>query len=350
MNDQRLTLYSHAAGCGCKIAPNVLKDILSQLQPVQPDSRLLVGHQSSDDAAVLDLGDGTALISTTDFFMPIVDDAYTFGRIAAANALSDVYAMGGKPLLAIAVLGWPVSQLSPELAGQVMRGGQAVCTEAGIPLAGGHSVDALEPFFGLAVTGRVPILHLKRNTGAQIGDLLYLTKPLGSGILTTAAKLDRLKPEDDQLAINAMTRLNRVGESLGAFPWVHAMTDITGFGLLGHLLEMCQHDDIGAQIDPDQIPLLDKAAIDYYLRMLCIPGATNRNWDACLHAVSLQDDNHRAILCDPQTNGGLLVAIDPAAADAFEEIVLEVQGHRPWKIGSVTSKSDGCVIEVIDRA
>lgn len=345
MDDQRLTLYSHAAGCGCKIAPNVLNEMLSHLTPTVADPRLLVGHQSRDDAAVFDLGDGTALISTTDFFMPIVDDPYDFGRVAAANALSDVYAMGGKPLMAISVLGWPVNQLSTELAGEVLRGGQSICEEAGVALAGGHSVDSLEPFYGLAATGRIHIEHLKLNTGARTGDLLFLTKPLGTGILSTAGKLERLKPEHSRLALESMTRLNRVGERLGPCSWVHAMTDVTGFGLLGHLLEMCGNSGIGVRIHMPDVPLINAEAIQFYLSMLCVPAATARNWESCKHAVLLADEQDKNILCDPQTNGGLLVAVAPAHAANFMEIVEDTQGHRPWLIGNVTERKEA-VVEV----
>lgn len=233
MTPVRLTEYSHGAGCGCKISPAVLDVILDS--PLAPEvySALLVGNSSRDDAAVYDLGNGTAVISTTDFFMPIVDDPFTFGRIAATNAISDIYAMGGKPLMAIAIFGWPLDKLAPEIGRQVIEGGRQACQDAGIPLAGGHSIDAPEPIFGLAVTGLVQVKHLKQNSTAQAGDQLYLTKPLGIGILSTAQKRKILLPEHSELAIATMCQLNDLGAVLGTLPSVHALTDVTGFGLGG---------------------------------------------------------------------------------------------------------------------
>lgn len=336
MDINRLTLYSHGAGCGCKIAPDVLARILAETRTAIPFPGLVVGNNENDDAAVLDLGDGTALISTTDFFMPIVDDPYDFGRIAAVNALSDVYAMGGRPLLAIAVLGWPVQQLDVDLAAEVLRGGREVCLEAGIPLAGGHSIDALEPFFGLAVTGRAPLSHIKRNKGARPGDVLYLTKPLGTGILTTAQKLERLKPEDRFLARDLMVRPNVLGMHLGALPMVHAMTDITGFGLLGHLLEMCEASGVGAELDQSAVPVMGEDRLDWYVRMQCVPAATARNANAVAPRVSAMDAGVQAILCDPQTSGGLLVAVDPDQASRFETFCEEMEGRKPARIGHCT--------------
>ena len=309
----RLTQYSHGAGCGCKIAPNVLTDILSHaaFEPA-PDAALLVGNDARDDAAVYDLGDGQAIISTTDFFMPIVDDPHTFGRIAAANAISDVYAMGGSPLVAIAILGWPIDTLDASVAGAVLEGGRAACAEAGIALAGGHSIDSPEPIFGLAVTGRVETQHLKRNDTAQAGDHLYLTKPIGIGMLTTAEKRGILQPEDEGRASEVMTQLNAIGEALGRRSNVHAMTDITGFGLLGHLVEMCAGSGVRAEIDFDRIPLI--ADLSYYLEQECSPGGTRRNWDSYGPQIGSLSDDQRALLCDPQTSGGLLVAVDPQGA------------------------------------
>ena len=231
----KLTQYSHGAGCGCKISPAVLDQILHSSIKHAADPALLVGNNTRDDAAVLDLGNGTALISTTDFFMPIVDDAYDFGRIASANAISDVYAMGGKPVLAIAILGWPIDKLSPEVAQKVLEGSRSICAEAGITLAGGHSIDSPEPIFGLAVNGMVAIQHLKQNSTASAGCKLYLTKALGVGILTTAQKKGILKPEHAAIAPKSMSMLNKIGETLGRLDYVKAMTDVTGFGLLGHL-------------------------------------------------------------------------------------------------------------------
>jgi len=320
MDVNKLTLYSHGAGCGCKIAPDVLSRILGSNPGTRLFPDLLVGNDENDDAAVMDLGDGTAIISTTDFFMPIVDDAYDFGRIAAVNALSDVYAMGGKPLLAIAVLGWPVQQLDPALAAEVMRGGRESCLQAGVPLAGGHSIDAPEPFFGLAVTGRVPLSHIKRNRGARPGDLLYLSKPLGTGILTTAQKLERLKPEHQFLARDLMLRSNELGYHLGAFPWVHAMTDVTGFGLMGHLLEICLASGTGAEIDYAKVPVLGEDRLAWYIQMRCTPAATDRNAASLTSHCTEMSPEVKAILCDPQTSGGMLVAVDPARRSDFEAL------------------------------
>ena len=317
----KLTQYSHGAGCGCKIAPGVLSQILAHRQ-VAPDlGRLLVGNDARDDAAVYDLGTGQALISTTDFFMPIVDDAFTFGRIAAANAISDVYAMGGTPVLAIAILGWPISTLPPNVAGEVIAGGQAACTEAGIPLAGGHSIDSPEPIFGLAVSGLVALDHLKKNSTAQPGDVLFLTKPLGVGLMTTAEKKGVLRAEDEGRAAEQMTRLNRVGERLGRLEAVHAMTDVTGFGLLGHLLELCEGSSLAAHLDADRVPRLD--GLDHYLDRETVPGGTRRNWDSYGSRVGPVTERQRHLLCDPQTSGGLLVAADADRQTDVQHVLAE---------------------------
>ncbi len=317
----KLTQFSHGAGCGCKIAPEALDRLLraSAQESAGHYPQLLVGHETRDDAAVYDLGDGTALVSTTDFFMPIVDDAETFGYIAAVNAISDVYAMGAEPLVAIAILGWPVNFLPMEVAGSVVQGGRRACAAAGIPLAGGHSVDSPEPMFGLAVSGRVRIEHLKRNSGARVGAQLYLTKPLGVGILTTAQKYGQLQPEHAQLAPALMKTLNKAGARFGQLPYVQAMTDVTGFGLLGHLLEMCQASGVGAIIHAECVPLLAPDVLDLYLRLRCVPAATQRNWDSySAHIAGVEDERLRALLADPQTAGGLLVAVAPGHEADFE--------------------------------
>lgn len=284
------------------------------------DPRLLVGNDKRDDAAVMDLGDGTAIVSTTDFFMPIVDDARDFGRIASVNAISDVYAMGATPMLAIAILGWPVKDLPAKLAREVIEGAREACRDAGMPLAGGHSIDSTEPIFGLAVTGRVDVKHLKRNGGARPGDLIYLTKPLGLGVLTTAEKQCRLKPEHATLARDTMVQLNRIGEDLGRCEWVHAMTDVTGFGLLGHLGEMCAASGVSAELQFDAVPLLDADAIREYIAAGAVPGGTSRNWHSYGEAMGPMDDVQRKILADPQTSGGLLVAVSPDKATAFTDV------------------------------
>ncbi|MBO3272759.1 selenide, water dikinase SelD [Hymenobacter defluvii] len=314
----RLTQYSHGAGCGCKIAPAVLDQILHTTIAQPHDDKLLVGNGSRDDAAVYDIGNGQALISTTDFFMPIVDDAYDFGRIASANAISDVYAMGGRPVLAIAVLGWPVDKLAPEVAQRVMEGSRSICREAGIPLAGGHSIDSPEPIFGLAVTGMVDIAQLKRNDTATAGCELYLTKPLGVGMLTTAQKKGILRDEDAHLAPQSMMQLNKIGAQLGELEAVHAMTDVTGFGLLGHLSEVCEGSNLTAEIDFAHVPLL--AAAEPYRQQGAVPGGTNRNWASYGHKVGLISDEQRQWLCDPQTSGGLLVCVAPEGREKVQAI------------------------------
>lgn len=324
MAEVLLTQFSHGAGCGCKIAPAVLDSILQSdiVQNIYPE--LLVGNSSKDDAAVYDLGNNTALISTTDFFVPIVDDPYQFGRIAAANAISDVYAMGGKPIMALAILGWPVDKLSPEIARKVIEGGRSICAEAGIPLAGGHSVDTSEPIFGLSVNGIVPIKHLKKNNTAQKGDILFLTKPLGVGILSTAQKRGQLEEQDLPILINQLNQLNKIGQVLGSIEGVHAMTDITGFGLIGHLMEMAEGSKLGALIEYNKVPILSSAK--NYLAKRLIPDATYRNWNAYSAQVKFEKgvDVMQAfsILPDPQTNGGLLIAIDSAIVDEIEQLFI----------------------------
>jgi selenide,water dikinase len=317
----KLTQYSHGAGCGCKISPAVLDKMLHSGLNLAPDPRLLVGNDSRDDAAVWDLGDGNALISTTDFFMPIVDDAFDFGRIASANAISDVYAMGGRPVLAIAILGWPVDKLPPEAAQRVLEGARTVCAEAGIALAGGHSIDCPEPVFGLAVNGLVPTTQVKRNSSAEAGCLLYLTKALGVGILSTAQKRGLLAPGDAAIALQSMVTLNKLGETLGKNSGVKAMTDVTGFGLLGHLTEMCQGSGVSATIEAGKIPTIP--AVHHYLAQGCIPGGTVRNWASYGSNIRLSADEQKHLLADPQTSGGLLVAVSPGSAKEVETLFRE---------------------------
>lgn len=305
-----LTQYAHGAGCGCKIAPQVLKEIL-QNSFVQPSENILVGNNSNDDAAVYDLKNGTALISTTDFFMPIVDDAFDFGRIAAANAISDVYAMGGKPIMALAILGWPIQKLPTALAQKVIEGARTVCAEAGIALAGGHSIDSLEPMFGLSVNGIIDIKDLKKNNTAKENDLLFITKPIGFGILSTAQKRGLLKEEDRVNLIKQLTRLNSIGEKLGKLNGVTAMTDVTGFGLLGHLIEMAQGSNLSTVINYSAIPKINN--IEFYLKQNTIPDATFRNWNAYSTFTEIATDVNVMeafnLLPDPQTNGGLLFSV-----------------------------------------
>lgn len=322
MSAIRLTQYSHGAGCGCKIAPDVLDSILAKAGPGATHSRLIVGNQGREDAAVYDLGDGRGMIATTDFFMPIVDDPFDFGRIAATNAISDIYAMGGDPLMAIAILGWPVNVLPPEVAREVIAGGRAVCDAAGIPLAGGHSIDAPEPIFGLAVTGLVNKQQMKRNDTATAGCRLYLTKPLGIGILTTAEKKAKLRAEDVGLARDWMCTLNTPGSRFGKLAGVRAMTDVTGFGLLGHLVEMADGSGLTAEIDYARVPRLP--GIEYYLEQGCVPGGTQRNFDSYGERIAALDERHKQLLCDPQTSGGLLVAVAPEGEADFLAVCAEL--------------------------
>ncbi|HCS07918.1 MAG TPA: selenide, water dikinase SelD [Pseudomonas sp.] len=317
----RLTQYSHGAGCGCKISPQVLEVILAGSGAQNLDPKLWVGNSSRDDAAVYALDDERGVVSTTDFFMPIVDDPYDFGRIAATNAISDIYAMGGDPLMAIAILGWPVNLLPPEVAREVIRGGRAVCDDAGIPLAGGHSIDTPEPIFGLAVTGVVNKRQMKRNDTATAGCLLYLTKPLGIGILTTAEKKGKLRSQDVGVARDWMCTLNRIGSQFAKLDGVTAMTDVTGFGLLGHLVEMADGSGLSAQIDYARVPRLD--AVEYYLEQGCVPGGTLRNYDSYASKISPIQELHKRVLCDPQTSGGLLVAVTPQGNEAFLDMARE---------------------------
>jgi selenide, water dikinase len=350
-NDFLLTQYSHGAGCGCKIAPKVLDEILKSSITAPDNKKLLVGNHTKDDAAVYDMDNGMALISTTDFFMPIVDDAFDFGRIAAANSISDVYAMGGKPLMAVAILGWPVEKLPVELAQKVIEGGRTVCAEAGIPLAGGHSIDSPEPIFGLAVTGIVPIENLKKNNTAQEGDLLFLTKPLGVGILSTAQKRGLLKLEHLPQMIEQMSALNKIGEELGRIKGVSAMTDVTGFGLLGHLIEMAEGSGLSAEIYYSQIPVSE--GVSDYISQRVFPDATTRNWSSYSDKVKFEkaradDPTARSLnvmeaftlLPDPQTNGGLLVSVKEAAVDDVKKLL----GNDIMAIGKMCASNEKVIL------
>ncbi|PLA75301.1 selenide, water dikinase SelD [Hydrogenovibrio sp. SC-1] len=333
----KLTEYSHGAGCGCKISPELLDNILKTQLALSSFPNLLVGNNTKDDAAAYDLGNGTSVLSTTDFFMPIVDDPFTFGQIAATNAISDIYAMGGKPLMAIAILGWPIDTLSADIAQQVIDGGRATCEAAGIPLAGGHSIDAPEPIFGLAVTGLVENQHLKRNASAEADCTLFLTKPLGIGILTTAQKQKKLQLDHLNTAIEAMTILNTVGHEFAKLEGVTALTDITGFGLLGHLIELCEGSDITAEIDYDKLPILPH--VPHYLAQGCTPGGSERNFASYGHKVApLNNDTQKMILCDPQTSGGLLAAVRNDALEPFLNCA-SANGFHLEPIGRTRSKS-----------
>lgn len=340
MTSIRLTQYSHGAGCGCKISPSVLDVMLKSSLTLPENNALLVGNSTKDDAAVFDIGNDQGVISTTDFFMPIVDDPTDFGKIAACNAISDIYAMGGKPLMAIAILGWPVNILAPEIAQQVLDGARAICAEAGIPLAGGHSIDAPEPIFGLAVTGLISNTHIKRNNTAGIGDLLYLTKPLGIGILTTAEKQGKLLPEHAQLAPQVMKTLNAIGQQFAALDSVTAMTDVTGFALLGHLLEMCQGSGVAAVVDFEKVPHLD--FVNDYIDQGCIPGGCDRNFQSYGEHVGPLSPKQKVLLCDPQTSGGLLVAVKPQGKEAFEALCQQ-NGLELQPIGELVAETSPIV-------
>lgn len=317
MTEIRLTQYSHGGGCGCKIAPSVLSEILSGLPQAGLFPDLMVGLESSDDAAVYRLNDTQAIIATTDFFMPIVDDAFDFGRIAATNALSDIYAMGGQPILALAVVGMPIDKLPIETIQQIMAGGAAVCQSAGIPIAGGHSIDSPEPIYGLVALGIVHPDKVKRNDRAQAGDVLVLGKPIGVGVLSAALKKGELSADGYRQMIEITTQLNRTGTALSAMDGVHAMTDVTGFALLGHLLEICRGSQLQAEVAFDSIPFIDIAlqlAQDGYAT-----GAAARNWASYGESVTLGShiaEWQRKLLCDPQTSGGLLVSCTPESVDA----------------------------------
>ena len=331
----KLTEFSHGAGCGCKISPKLLKEILGSNHESLTDSGLLVGNESSDDAAVYDLGDGRALISTTDFFMPIVDDPFDFGMIAGSNALSDVYAMGGKPLMAIAIFGWPINELPAEIGARVIEGGREICRRAGISLAGGHSIDSPEPIFGLSVSGIVDIDKLKKNTSAQIGDSIFLTKPLGIGVLSTAQKKKIVSANDHDSAVKQMCALNNIGSKIAAISGVNAITDVTGFGLAGHLLEVCRGSDVAAEIHFNDLPLLPN--VQKYIDADCIPGGTIRNFDSYGGSISKLSSYERAIVCDPQTSGGLLVTVSKAALEDFYKLIASINLNIS-QIGKITKQ------------
>lgn len=337
-NKIKLTAFSHGYGCGCKIAPSVLSEIIGEAKSKLTFPNLLVGNASNDDAAVMDLGNGQALVSTTDFFMPIVDDAFDFGRIAATNAISDVYAMGGKPIMALAILGWPIDKLPAAVASEVMRGAIQVCDEAGIPLAGGHSIDSPEPIFGLSVNGLVKSDRVLTNQGVKLGDFLFITKPLGVGIITTAQKMGKASEGDIRSAINTMCTMNKIGEVLSNVKGVHALTDITGFGLFGHLLEMLNGTELAAYINTASWPVMPN--IENYLAQYTIPAITYRNWNSYGTRVEEPSADVLHIGCDPQTSGGLLIAVAPEGIDELTALMKEynIPPNCLEAIGKVISK------------
>ena len=305
------------------------------------DPNLLVGNETADDAAVYDLGNGTAIISTTDFFMPIVDDPFDFGRIAATNAISDIFAMGGKPIMGIAILGFPTNVLPAEVAQKIVDGGRFACHQAGIALAGGHSIDSPEPIFGLAVTGVIDTEKVKRNASAKSGCKLYMTKPLGIGILTTAEKKGKLKPEHQGLATAAMCQMNSIGSQFSQVDGVTAMTDVTGFGLLGHLIEICEGSNLSAVVFADKIKTLD--GVKDYIAQGCVPGGTGRNFESYGYKVGMLTEEQKAILCDPQTSGGLLVAVEPNSVQTVIEIAKDA-GIDLYEVGELNPKSESDVV------
>ncbi len=343
----RLTQYSHGGGCGCKIAPQVLEQILKQDKAQAEFKDLLVGNSGRDDAAVYKINDEEAIIATTDFFTPIVDDPYIFGKVAAANAISDVYAMGGTPMMALAILGWPINKLPLEIANEVMEGARAVCAEAHIPLAGGHSIDTPEPIFGLSVNGRIAVRFLKENNKAQIGDYLLLTKPLGVGSLSTAAKRGIISEPDLDFMHNQLTRLNSIGEELSKLDVVHAMTDVTGFGLAGHMIEMAEGSGLSAELDFNKVPKIP--GVEIYLQKNVFPDATYRNWSAYSEKIQIDSGVNTVeafqILADPQTNGGLLISVSP---DGLEEVQRLLKSHSYENfiepIGRMTERGEKVVV------
>ncbi|KQV30557.1 selenide, water dikinase SelD [Massilia sp. Root335] len=312
----KLTSFSHGGGCGCKIAPGVLSEILKKSSGFPVPKELMVGIETADDAAVYKLNDEQALIATTDFFMPIVDDPFDFGRIAATNAISDVYAMGGTPIMALALVGMPINKLPLETIGKIIQGGESICAEAGIPIAGGHTIDSVEPIYGLVVLGLVHPSKVKRNADARAGDVLVLGKPLGVGVLSAALKKDQLDADGYAAMVANTTKLNKPGKALSELAGVHALTDVTGFGLLGHLLELARGAKLTAKLDMANIPLLP--GVEALAHAGYFTGASGRNWDAYGHDVLLGGaitDTQRVLLTDPQTSGGLLVACDPGSVD-----------------------------------
>jgi len=346
METKKLTQFSPGAGCGCKISPKDLECILKSSKAAVKDIRLLVGNDTKDDAAVFDLGNGQAIISTTDFFTPIVDDAYDFGRIAATNAISDIYAMGGKPIMALAILAWPLDKLPSELAQQVIEGARDVCADAGITLAGGHSIDISDPVFGLSVNGLVSTDRIKQNNTATANCTLFITKPLGIGVLTTAEKKNLIKHEDNGYVVELMCALNKVGEDFGKLDYIKSMTDVTGFGLLGHLSEICEGSQVNAEINYSAVPKIE--GVEELIKQKCTPGGTRRNWDSYGHLIGEITEDQKSLLCDPQTSGGLLVAVENEHVNEFKAKAKEL-GFDLNAIGNLCPRKDknGSYINVI---
>lgn len=343
-NPIRLTEWSEGSGCGCKIAPAILDQILSSSGSFsQVDSNLLVGNSQKDDAAVYQVSEDLAVINSVDFFTPIVDDPFDFGRISAANAISDVYAMGGKPLFANAILSWPVEKISPDLAAKVLEGAKQICKQAGIELAGGHSIAAKDPIFGLSVNGVVHPRKIKTNQGAKEGDLIFITKPLGIGVLATALKRGKILEQDYLNLLDTACKLNSVGSLLGNHEEVHAMTDVTGFGLAGHLIEMAEGSGLTAEIEIGKLPLID--GIQAYINQFIFPDNTYRNWNAFSPKIKGVNGMDLVKICDPQTSGGLLIAVSPDDWAWFEE-TMNLYNQPIWEIGLFAKKSESSIVVV----
>ena len=335
-----LTQFSKASGCGCKIAPSELTKILSHCGTSQVDLNLLIGNSNNDDAAAYALNETEALLSTTDFFMPMVDDAYDFGCIAAANALSDIYAMGGKPIMALAILGWPLEKLPAEVAGEVMRGAKETCASVGIQIAGGHSVESPEPFFGLSVNGIAPIKNLKQNNGGKVGDLIALTKPLGLGIASTAGKRGLLSEEEKAEFIQHMKHVNTIGAEFAKVEGVHAMTDITGFGLAGHLIELCEASACSAVLNYSEIPILESAKRS--AAQFIFPDITTKNFQNIQPKISPLNGEQLLVLCDPQTSGGLLVTFHENSLSELNQLCA-LHNETLTVIGRLQEANEICV-------
>ncbi len=338
----RLTEFTKGGGCGCKLPPAALREILSN-QHSSDEFGLIVGNSKGDDAAVWDMGNDSYLVSTTDFFTPIVDDPYDFGRIAAANSISDVYAMGGTPVMALSILGWPTDKLPNEIAAQVLKGARDLCASVGIAIGGGHSIENPEPIFGLAVNGIVAKKNLKRNHSAKAGDILILTKPIGSGILSAAMKRGMLSEEFKLELVQQLVKLNKIGENLGKFEEVHAMTDVTGFGLIGHTIEMAEGSGLSAQLTYQEVPLMN--GVSAYASQMIYPDNTMRNWKEFSEKVVGISGESLLTLCDPQTNGGLLIAVDKDGVNNVIDL-LKTENHFFKQIGVLVEKQEK-VVEIV---
>ncbi len=344
----RLMQFSPAGGCGCKLAPSAVADLIRSNSGTSTFPGLVVGNSDMDDAAVLSLENGKGLLATVDFFTPVVDDPFEFGRIAAANAVSDIYAMGGHPLLAVAILGWPVERIGLDAAKSILRGARSICDALMVPLAGGHSIRASEPFFGLSVNGLIDLNHVKRNSGARVGDYLFVTKALGTGVLSTAIKRNLINDDDYQAALEVMTKVNVIGTALGKISAVSTMTDISGFGLLGHIAEICMASNVGVELCFAQLPVL--SGVRFYLEQGCETSGGKQNWAAYQPLTSTLTDFERAVLCDPQTNGGLLIAVNPSHVSEVEELIAGDEAELLLApVGRVVMRTaEDCMITVID--